>query len=75
MERTRVAAWLSLSNEVKECDYYLEVSEIMPHEIRKYQDVSGLTSGIALTGSKLIVCHFMKLYNEKQEFVRSFKDY
>ena len=32
MERARVAAWLSLSNEVKERDYYLEVLEIMPHE-------------------------------------------
>ena len=49
----------------------------MPHEIAKYQNVTGLVfSSIAQTRSKkaLIVCYFMKLYNEKQEYVRSFKD-
>ena len=74
LERARVAAWLSLSSEGKEYDYYPEFFEIMPHEIGKYQNVLGLITGIAQTRSQLIVCYFFKLYNEKQEYVRSFKD-
>ena len=51
----------------------------MPHEIGKYQNVLGIIlvlSSFALTRLKkaLIVCYFMKLLNEKQEYVRSFKD-
>ena len=64
-------------NQLKECDYYQEVFEIMPHEMAKYQNVIGLVfSSITQTRSKkaLIVCYFMKLNNEKQEYVRSFKD-
>ena len=47
----------------------------MPHEIGKYQDVLGLIKGIAQTRSKFIVCHFMKLHNEREEYFRRFKDY
>ena len=79
MERARFTAWLSLLTEIKECDCNLEVFEIMPHEIGKYQNVLGIIlvlSSFALTRLKkaLIVCYFMKLLNEKQEYVRSFKD-
>ena len=60
--RARVTTWLSLSNEVKECDWYLKVFEIMPYEIGKHQIVLGLISSITQMRSKkaLFFCYFMK---------------